>query len=80
MPNTLITQQNEETIGECEALILAANLYEAGHEISEELQSARKYSAWNLSYIAQQCRELNQVSIELGKVEAILNEYSKPYY
>jgi len=56
---------------------LASNLWEIGSEMSQQLRSELNHTYWNLSGrygIADQCRELNQISIELVVIESQLNE------
>lgn len=51
-----------------------AELFEMGWEMSEQLKFERTMTYWNLDSIAQQTRELNQVSIEMAELEDLIKE------
>ena len=54
----------------------AADLWEAGCEMNDQLQSELNHTYWELDGkygIADQCRELNQVSIELAVLKGDLH-------
>jgi hypothetical protein len=50
-----------------------AELFEMGWEMSEQLKFERTMTYWKLGSIAQQTRELNQVSIEMAELEGKFN-------
>lgn len=58
-----------------EDLDRAANLFEAGAELDQQIRSELNHTSWELNGrygIAHQVRELNQISIKLVKAEAKL--------
>lgn len=47
-------------------------LYEVGYELNQQIKSEKRYN-WSMESVTNLIRNLNQISIEIDRIDSIIN-------